>query len=135
MLEKDSKVFRKGCRTKANRTRADAHPKKVEPALVARQEHGIEAEAHRRIQLPQAGAHLTRCADIKKFRRVTPPKHIVDGVVSTWIPEECSVPCDDKCLSKKGWYANGCMQTLVLEVKEMDFEGKCLSTATYICVP
>merc|ERR1719235_3085839 len=42
-----------------------------------------------------------------KFSKVSPPEKIVDCGVSTWIPSECSRPCDYKC---------GGVQTLTREV-------------------
>merc|ERR1719281_557927 len=50
-----------------------------------------------------------------KFSKVSPPEKIVDCAVSTWIPSECSMPCDDKCPNKDPYKCGG-KQTLTREV-------------------
>merc|ERR1719456_687742 len=42
-------------------------------------------------------AFLSVRVSTMSFSTVSPPEKIVDCSVSDWVPEECSVSCDDKC--------------------------------------
>jgi hypothetical protein len=97
-LEKEYKVFMKGCR------------KKIEW-----------------IMFQDVCAFIKVRAKVMKFSKVSPPEKIVDCGVAAWIPGECSVPCDDKCPNKKDPYACGGMQTLTREVvtKNNEFGLEC----------
>jgi len=86
-LEKEYKVFMKGCK------------KKIEW-----------------IMFQDICAYIKVRAKVMKFSKVSPPEKIVDCGVSAWIPGECSVPCDDKCPDKQDPYKCGGMQTLTREV-------------------
>merc|ERR1719472_774325 len=97
-LEKEYKVFMKGCK------------KKIEW-----------------IMFQDICAYIKVRAKVMKFSKVSPPEKIVDCGVSAWIPGECSVPCDDTCPDKNDPYKCGGWQKLTrsILVRANEFGLRC----------
>merc|ERR1719238_2183915 len=87
--------------------------------IAAQQQEAAELEKNYKIFMKQCKkkiewimfqdicAYLKVRAKVMKFSKVSPPEKIADCAVSTWIPSDCSMPCDYKCPNKDPYKCGG----------------------------